>query len=549
VRVRLLIAAAAAFLLFPAAARAGGGLETVVQDDRLLLHQPPDAVRASLAQIAALGAERVRLTANWSTLAREPDGTNRPRFDAADPAAYEQARWRGLDTAVALANAAGLRVVVDVGFWAPVWATKDTSGPRARSSVDAAEFADFAVAVARRYSGSFVAPPAAGEEQPPPAQDENEIERLLGIAPPPVGGEEPPPAESPAVPAGTPLPAVDQLVLWNEPNHHALLLPQWRTVKGKPVPASPDVYRRMVMAAYPAVKAVRPDVTVLVGNTSSIGGGRDGSGPLAPMRFLRGLACVNRRLRPVRRGDCASFRTVPGDGWAHHPYTRNLLPTARSTGGRRDDVLVADLPRLARVLRRLANSGRISRAMTSIHVTEFGYETGVIEGRPILSPARQALFLPWAESIASRVRGVVGWAQFLLRDQPPAAVRVSDSERRPFGQFYSGLLTAEGQEKPAAAAFRAGLVVRRAGRRTVSLWGRLRLGDGPRTVTVERRVGRRPWRVLATRPSRRGRAAASFTAAGRGTFTRRAPFARRARYRLAGPGIPSVEVSTVPVAR
>jgi len=46
VRARLPLAAAAAFvLLFPAGAHAGVGLETVVQDDRLLLHQPAEAVR------------------------------------------------------------------------------------------------------------------------------------------------------------------------------------------------------------------------------------------------------------------------------------------------------------------------------------------------------------------------------------------------------------------------------------------------------------------------------------------------------------------------
>src|SRR5690349_2333082 len=105
-------------LVAPAAARAGAGLETVIQDDRILLHQPPDAVRAAMAQIQALGADRVRLTANWSTLARDPDSAQRPQFDASDPAAYEQARWTGLDTAVAAARAVGLKVLIDVGFWA-----------------------------------------------------------------------------------------------------------------------------------------------------------------------------------------------------------------------------------------------------------------------------------------------------------------------------------------------------------------------------------------------------------------------------------------------
>lgn len=537
------LAALAALLVLAVAAPAAGaaGLETVVQDDRLLLHQPAETVAQSMAQIRALGAERVRLTANWSSLAPNADVREPPTgFDGADPAAYEQARWRGLDTAVRAASDAGLHVVIDVGFWAPVWATSDAAGPRARSNVDPKAFADFAVAVAKRYSGAFVAPPDTAPS-PPPAQDDSELEQLLGI-----GGAEDPPPPAPPVPQTTPLPAVDQLILWNEPNHNALLLPQWRTEHGKPVAASPAIYRRMVQAAYPAVKAVRPDVTVLIGNTSSTGGSRVGDGPVAPLAFLRGVACVDRRLRPVTTGDCKDFTPVPGDGWAHHPYTRNQPPDTRSRGKRSDDVLIGDLGRLSRVLRQLASAGRITRGVQRIHVTEFGYETGYIEGRPTLTPAQQAVWLPWAEREADAVPNVVGWAQFLLRDQPPAAVRVSDSSRRPFGQFFTGLLDADGRPKPAADAFRSGLVVQRAGRRTLTVWGRLRLGPGAQTVTLQRSVRGRPWRTLATRAASGRPAEASFTADGQSTFGRVAAFTRHARYRLALPGTASPPVPALP---
>src|SRR6476469_4178629 len=94
--------AALLLLLLPGSASAA--LETVLQDDANLIHRPTDQVVASMQRLSALGVDRVRLTANWSTLTRDADAAQRPVFDARDPAAYEQARWRGLDQAVHLAR-------------------------------------------------------------------------------------------------------------------------------------------------------------------------------------------------------------------------------------------------------------------------------------------------------------------------------------------------------------------------------------------------------------------------------------------------------------
>ena len=90
-------------------------METVVQDDALLLHRP-ETLDDSLAKIVALGFDRVRLTAGWSVLTREPDSTTKPEFDATDPAAYEQDKWLNLDRAVRKAQAAGLKVMIDAAF-------------------------------------------------------------------------------------------------------------------------------------------------------------------------------------------------------------------------------------------------------------------------------------------------------------------------------------------------------------------------------------------------------------------------------------------------
>ena len=536
-------------LVLPAPASAAG-LETIIQDDRLLLHQPREEVDRAMQEIKAVGADRVRLTANWSSLAPNADSKIKPPgLDLSDPASYETARWQRLDDAVRLAIARGLDVSIDIGFWAPLWATADESGPRARTAVDPQAYAEFTVALVRRYAGTFRPPPATGPP-PPPAEDEQELDRVLGSVAPPPFGRTPERSSTPA-PQGDPLPKVDRFTLWNEPNHHALLLPQW-TPDGKP--ASTAVYRAMVMAAYPAAKGARPDTTILIGNTSSSGGAASGgSGPVAPLRFLRELACVDERLRPRTDGDCATFSTVPGDGWAHHPYARNLKPDTVSRGVRADDVLVGDLPRMAQTLDALAAAGRIGPAVREIHVTEFGYETEPLGDRPAVPQDRQAQWIVWGERTAGKVRTVRSWAQFLLRDQPPAAEKVSESLRRPFGQFWTGLFDSGGRAKLAVDAFRAGLVAERRGRTALTLWGRLRLGTGGRRLTIERSVLGRPWRVLRTNRTGKGRLEGSFVADGRESFARSARYVRGARYRLvvagAAPGLPVEVVGKAPKAK
>ena len=244
-----------------------------MQDDGLMLFRPADEVQAAAGRMKQLGVDRVRITAYWSSLTRDPDSETKPEgFDARDPGAYEQARWSALDTAVRAVRAAGMDVLIDIGFWAPHWATDDPPGPRARSNIDPQAYADFATAVALRYSGAFKPPPdppqtaAAPPAPPAPTQDASLISGLIQPlvpfpVPDPLTNPEPPSTLPPANTGGEvaptePLPKVDQFVLWNEPNHQSLLLPQWEP--DGTTPASPGVYRAMVRAGYAAVKAVRP---------------------------------------------------------------------------------------------------------------------------------------------------------------------------------------------------------------------------------------------------------------------------------------------------
>lgn len=529
--IRLLAALVVAGVVFVPATVAQAALETVVQDDASLLHRPTEQVRASMRKLRSLGVDRVRLTANWSVLTRDPDANRKPAgFDARDPAAYPQAQWVGLDNAVQTARASGLKVLIDIGFWGPHWATSDPPGPRARTNIDPEAFADFAVAVARRYSGTWrplpiVLPP------PPPSQDQTLLDVLLGGRP--AGGQ------TPILVANEPLPLVGQFVFWNEPNHPSLLMPQWTGSGPRARPASPALYARMVRAAYPPAKAVRPDAAFLLGNTSS-DGGRAPRGAVAPLLFIREMACVDAKLRPLRVAACRSFKRLPGDGWAHHPYPRQLRPDRVGRPEHRDHARIGNLARLSTLLRRLVRRGRIAQRLQRIHITEFGYETSRIRGRPTLSQATQARWLTWAEYVAAKVPGVVSFAQFLLRDLPPGTERVSSSKNRGFGQYYTGLETVAGKDKLAAKSFTAGLFAKHLVGGRVLLWVRLRLGPGAKTIMVARRLRGGGWRALRTR-----------TADGQSAFSLQTTYVPGARYRLHWPranGTIAVGLS-VPVIR
>ena len=518
-RVGLLVACFAACSASPALA-ARPALETILQDDAQVLYGSDAEVGAALAQIRDFGVDRVRVTAGWSILTRDAESKQRPDFDAADPAAYEQVRWAGLDRAVRLATQQGMSVMIDVGFWAPLWATEDSEGPRARTRPDPRAYGDFAAAIARRYDGTFTPPvPPADEVHVEPSQDDEFLAGIFG----PFDRQDTPPIEDPATaaPVEGPLPRVDVLSLWNEPNHPAFLQPIWLHRRGhRARPASPAVYRPMAQAAYAAVKSVRPDMKVLVGATSSMGDltGR-GKGGIAPLQFIRELACVDRRLRPKTTGDCAGFQPVPGDGWTHHPYSLTTPPDRPSPPSARDNARLGDLGKLAKLLDRLVRAGRFGAGMRHVWLTEYGYESRTYPGRPVFGLDEQARFLTWAEYLAWSNPRVKTYAQFLLRDLPYSGP--ANPVHRPQGHWESGLLFADGRPKPMAETFRVGLHAAKAGRRT-ELWGRVR-GIAPgASAIVERQVGRRGrWSTVA-----------SGEVGGRTVLFRRVHAVRGARYRM-----------------
>jgi hypothetical protein len=405
----LIVGALVAWLLSsrgsPARTPAG---PTILRDDALLTRGSSPRVAAVLETVRRLGVDWIRATARWSAIAPSPRSRRAPTFDAGDPDAYPAAGWQPLDRLAHLAARRRLRLMIDVAGPPPRWA----SGP---GGGDAGAYGRFAAAVAQRYSG-----------------------RVRG------------------------LPAAAAFAVWDEPNSPAGLRPQWLRRSGRWIVASADRYRAMVYAAYPAIKRSAPRSLVLLGNTSPTGPARPRgtNSAVAPLRFVRALACVSPRDAPLRAGGCARFRPLPGDGWAHQPYAGTAAPWRRDP--HLDDAPISGLGRLASLLRRLRAQARLERAMP-VYVSAFGYRTDPPDPDRSVGLYRQARWLGEAEWIAQRTTGARGFAQAPLRDPPPGS-------RAP----GSGLELPGGTPKPAMAAFAYTLVVHYLGPHHVALWGRVR---------------------------------------------------------------------------
>lgn len=444
-RVRSLVLALAVLVL---AGCAGGDeaaapdVVSIVQDDAELLHRSPARIAATLNDLRGAGVDWVRVTAGWSIIAPHSASEAKPGFDATDPGAYPRGAWAALDRVATLTRERGMRLAVDIAFWAPRWAVERPGrrADRERDRIRPADLADFAEAVARRY------------------------------------------------------PRAVAFTVWNEPNHGAFLLPQWERVRGRWQPASPHAYRAMLEAVVPRLKAAAPGALALIGATSSVGSAR-GDQPgerMSPLTFLRELACVDEALRPLVRPECASFTALPGDGWAHHPYALDLEPWRSDP--RPETVRIGDLGRLTTLLGRLHALGRTQRPLP-LYLTEFGYQTNPPDPTWKVTAEDQARWLPEAERVARAEPSVRSTAQFLVRDLPE---RPGADLRTRWRDYQSGLRFADGRPKPALAAYALGLVAVREGA-GVGFRGLVRPGAGARAARISMQEPDGSWRALVAR--------------------------------------------------
>jgi hypothetical protein len=339
---------AGCWLVAAAPARASKSEWSMFEDHPTLIRSGPAIREQTLETIKGLGADTLRVEVKWAEVAPSPGAKRKPKFTATDPGAYPG--FQPYDDLVARAVAKGFRVMLTLAPDAPRWAT---AGGRGRNyKINAKEFAAFARAVGRRYSGNY-------------------------------GG----------------LPAVSYWSIWNEPNHIFFVSPRAQ---------APRIYRGMVALGVPALRATaRKGAKIFVGELAPVG---TATKVIGPLRFLRGWLCLNKRFKKKRSGACRSFKKVKANGFAHHPYG----PTTR-VPARRDIINMLAIRRLGSALDKAARAGRISRGLP-IYSTEFGYQTNPPDPFVSTSPKRQAELLNVLEEFSYRYPRLKSYSQYLLFD-------------------------------------------------------------------------------------------------------------------------------------
>ena len=400
--------------------------------------------------------------ASISSGPRSPGRT--PPADPTNPASASY-DFSSIDAAVRDARARGLSVLLTV-LDAPTWA----EGPGRPASADpgswrpsATALADFMRAVAARYSGGF------DPDGPGPAP---------------------------------PLPAVQALQVWNEPNLSQYLTPQY---DGQTA-ASPGWYREMLNASYAAVKAVDPRMTVVTAGTAPYGDPPGGI-RVRPVEFWRQLLCVTPKSKKKKRkkhrkraatstlsqADACGGRAM-FDVLAHHPIDTTGGPTRSAINP--DDASTPDLGRIVRVLRAAERAGTVLPGKHPVWATELWWDSNPPNsaGAPLGLQARwieQAMYLLWKQG-ASVVINLV----------------IRDSTGGPFDQkggAHSGIFFANGQPKPSYVAFRFPFVASKTKAGTLRAWGKAPAGG--KLLIQAKRGGR--WRVVRRLAVRSG---AVFTA-------------------------------------
>ncbi len=320
-----------------------------------------DAIQFERMQSA--GAKFVRINATWSSIA--PAGATMPAdFHPSDPG-DPLYNWTEADAVIGAAASAGLQPIVSVGLKAPIWA-QGTSSTRPTVAggykPNAAQFALFATAIAKRYSGTFNG-----------------------------------------------LPSVRYWAIWNEPNLRRYLYPQ---ISGSAY-AGAKTYRTLLNAGAAALHGVSSANVVIAGETSPFGG--PASDRVRPLTFMEKVLCVSEKyVRKTWQYKSACKTRVQFDVWSQHPYTEGGPST---TAFRHGDVPLGNMGDMLAVLNAAIRANTVTaRSGARLWVTEFSWDSNPPDpkGVPAQLEARwvsEALYLSWS-------RGVSLFAWFLVRDQP-----------------------------------------------------------------------------------------------------------------------------------
>lgn len=412
-----------------------------------------------VARAQSLGVQMVRISVYWRSIApaTEPAG-----FDASDPGSSGY-RWTALDQEIRALSAEGLAVMLTI-YDAPTWAegaSQPSWAPAGTWEPNAADFGQFAEAIATRYDGHFPDPLNPGQD----------------------------------------LPAVTYWQAWNEPNMSVYLTPQYadegpvkyKNGSGCPVTdtsaaLSPGIYRSLLNAFYQSVKSVSASNYVAMAGTAPYSAPNCQPGldnyRISPVTFDQDVFCLDSSNQPAQGCSTPAYL----DAIDSHPYAPpnvpgpcgNTLcsPTWNAPTG---DVAVPDVHELRTTLSAAIRAGTVLPArIKGVWATELGWDTSPTDpnGETPATEARwleQAFYLLWKQGVST----ILWW-------------KLADSAS--FGGWpdASGEFTAGGAAKPSATAYRFPFLTNRANKSTVSVWGRAPKAG---TLRVERRAGQ-GWKTV-----------------------------------------------------
>jgi len=220
---------------------------------------------------------------------------------------------------------------------------------------------------------------------------------------------------------------VKRFSIWNEPNWFAWISPHKQ---------APLIYRRIYMAGYKGVKKAAPRAKVFMGEFAPFERPRVSIGPL---RMLREMVCVNRRLKRIR----GAKRKCKGgalklDGLATHPYDFTHAPSKKPEN--RDSLTLGNLGKGVKLVDALQKKGLIdpSTRRTQFWLTEYGYFVrGSGNGRG-LSESKRKRWAVQGFNIAQRNPRVKANLWYILVSPPPG---------HPSAYFDTGLVQTNGQPR------------------------------------------------------------------------------------------------------
>lgn len=381
-------------------------------------------------------------------------GTNEVPFNATDPRSpyYD---WSVYDRFVRNTVDNGMVPILTLTN-TPRWARMGCTESETCSPYPS-DFAAFAKAAAKRYSGTFV--PGDGE----------------GV-----------------------LPRVRHWQAWVEPNLEIFYKPVFGR-SGAPV--SPSTYRRLLNAFYDAVHSVRNDNVVLAAGLAP-NGVRNTA--VSPLDFTRRMLCMTGSYRSPRPKPGCNAQTK-ADVWAVHPYTTGA-PTHFPRNP--DNMSVAALPRMVKLLKAANRANRLrgSGPSTPLWATEFSWDSKGPDpgGLPWKLQTRwvaQAMYMMFRANVNTMI-----W--FGLRDEDRTGDRPY-SETFESGLYLRGKTMAEDRPKMVLEAFSYPFVASKT-RYGFDFWGRTpdgsRAGSGRPVVQIfaRKRAGGAFMRVATTRANSNG---------------------------------------------